>query len=225
MIKVTGSQLHDACLQWIPPPFPSKPNNPVVSCSTVVPTGVVQAIEMGRVASREWRNNTFLPVRTVRSKCFVWLDCQTLMMKLLLVEPPASFVFLCTVAFVVVVVLVVGAEPHALMAGPPRHANLMTSRQGISSCTCIHSKGKLVEFLQWGTNQKQLRVKAFAKHFTQPLKEMTMNTIGLLLFHLLLWSWYIQRHAGDHQSLPSWSSKNNFLKAENIRKKCKLLWV
>lgn len=39
-------------------------------------------------------------------------------LKAVLVEPPASFVFLGAVSFVVVVVLVVGAELDALVTGP-----------------------------------------------------------------------------------------------------------
>ncbi len=71
----------------------------------------------------------------------------------ILVEPPASFVFLGTVSTVVIIVLVVGAEFHALVTGPLWHTNLITSRQSISSCTYIGSKGKLVVILQreqWG---------------------------------------------------------------------------
>lgn len=52
----------------------------------------------------------------------VWLTASLLeaapRLKALPVEPPASFVFLGTVSLVVVVVLVIGAELHVLVAGP-----------------------------------------------------------------------------------------------------------
>lgn len=38
--------------------------------------------------------------------------------KLVLVEPPASFVFFGTVSVVVIVVLVIGAKFNALVTGP-----------------------------------------------------------------------------------------------------------
>lgn len=60
----------------------------------------------------------------------------------LLIEPPASFVFLSTVPFVVVIVLVVGAEFHALVTSPFGLRNLIASRQSISSSADIDSKGK-----------------------------------------------------------------------------------
>jgi len=70
------------------------------------------------------------------------------MVKPILVEPPASFVFFSTVSFVVVVILVIGAESHALMTGPLRYTNLMASRQSVSSCTYVGPKGKSVVILR-----------------------------------------------------------------------------
>lgn len=62
-------------------------------------------------------------------------------LKAILVEPPASFVFLGTVSLVVVIVLIVGAELDSLVTGPPWHSNLITSGQSISSGTYIGFKG------------------------------------------------------------------------------------
>ena len=64
------------------------------------------------------------------------------------VEPPASFVFLGTVAFVVVIILVVGAEPHALVTRPLRDTNMEISTQSISSGSYIGSKRESVVILQ-----------------------------------------------------------------------------
>lgn len=71
-----------------------------------------------------------------------------LLQKPVLVEPPASFVFLSAVSVVVIVVLVVGAEFDTLMTGPLRHTSLITSRESISSCAHIGPKGKSVVFLK-----------------------------------------------------------------------------
>lgn len=48
-LEVDGSQLHDAGLQRVPPSSPGVPNYPIICQSTVVTTGVVHAIKMGRV--------------------------------------------------------------------------------------------------------------------------------------------------------------------------------
>lgn len=101
----------------------------------------------------EWGGNNFygfillndcehLALHVCIYMCIIWRK------KPVLVEPPASFVFLGAVSFVVIVVLVVGAEFDALVTGPPWHTNLIISRQSISSCTCVGSKGESVVILQ-----------------------------------------------------------------------------
>ncbi len=45
--EVDGPQLHDAGLQGVPPSSPSVPNYTIVCHRTVVPAGVVHAIEIG----------------------------------------------------------------------------------------------------------------------------------------------------------------------------------
>lgn len=47
--KVSGSQLHDAGLQRVPPSSPSIPNYTIICQCTVVTIVVVYAIKMGRV--------------------------------------------------------------------------------------------------------------------------------------------------------------------------------
>lgn len=66
---------------------------------------------------------------------------------LVLIEPPAPFVFLSAVPSVVVIVLVIGAEFHALVTGPFDLRNLIASSQSISSGTNVVSKGKAVVLL------------------------------------------------------------------------------
>lgn len=83
------------------------------------------------------------------SMCIFWLKGKLSNHKNpILAEPPASFVFLRTVSFVVIIVLVIGAEFNTLVTGPPWHTNLITSRQSISSCTHIISESKSVVILQ-----------------------------------------------------------------------------
>lgn len=43
--EVSGSQLHNAGLQGVPPPSPSVPNHAIICHRTVVSIGVVQTIE------------------------------------------------------------------------------------------------------------------------------------------------------------------------------------
>lgn len=124
-----------------------------------MPTGVVHAVKMDWVTPGD--NGTERKEYSVVFHCGEWLGAsycivfvsisnraESSFTKHILVEPPASFVFLCTIPFVVIIVLVVGAELNTLVTGPVWHINLITSRQSISSCTYICSKRKSVVILQ-----------------------------------------------------------------------------
>lgn len=100
-----------------------------------------------------------IPFRSIKKWKTLLISFQnksTIWGKRILVEPPSSFIFQCTTALVVVIVVVKGAEADALVTGPVWHTGLVTARQSVSCCASVGAKSESVVILQRTRNKNGL---------------------------------------------------------------------